>query len=438
MARSRVPKYRRHSTGQAFVEFNTKRYYLGPYGSPESKRAYAKFLADNIERPPSPTLTGPAPANLLIKELVAAYAEHAAKYYRKEEQPTSEFNGLKYAWRPLVALYGDTQASQFGPRALKAVREKMVAADLSRGTVNERISQIKRMFRWAGENEMLPAEVCHALQLVSGLKRGRSLAKESPPIGPVSDATVEATLPFLPPVVRDMVNFQRATGCRPGEVCTLRPCDIDRSDEVWVYRPPHHKTEHVGRVRLIFIGPRAQAALRAISSARRTTTASRRRKAKMSGPAGCDRTGEARRPGGRFDGLSAPARNANCYSRVITRRQPTTAPCAARSIGPTSSARENFSGSKSCSTSTKVAMVAIPARNRWSGGGRINSVTRRRRSCGATTESKQRASCWGTVRLLPPKFTRSVTSLRRVPRCERLVDIVSSSWRGRVTRSFNR
>ena len=58
-----------------------------------------------------------------------------------------------------------------------------------------------------------------------------------------------------------MLRFQRVTGCRPGEVCILRPCDIDRSGDVWVYRPANHKTEHHGHDRTIHIGPKAQAIL---------------------------------------------------------------------------------------------------------------------------------------------------------------------------------
>jgi len=41
----------------------------------------------------------------------------------------------------------------------------------------------------------------------------------------------------------------------------LRPADIDRSSELWEYRPPTHKTEHHGRDRVIIIGPKAQAIL---------------------------------------------------------------------------------------------------------------------------------------------------------------------------------
>ena len=64
--------------------------------------------------------------------------------------------------------------------------------------------------------------------------------------------------PTCPPVVADMVRFQRLTGCRPGEVCQIRPCDVDRSGEVWEYRPESHKTEHHGLERIIYIGPKAQ------------------------------------------------------------------------------------------------------------------------------------------------------------------------------------
>ena len=71
-----------------------------------------------------------------------------------------------------------------------------------------------------------------------------------------------ASAPHLPEVVADMVRFQRLTGCRPGELFILRPCDVDRSADVWRYVPESHKTEHHGRERVIFVGPQAQAILR--------------------------------------------------------------------------------------------------------------------------------------------------------------------------------
>jgi integrase len=59
-----------------------------------------------------------------------------------------------------------------------------------------------------------------------------------------------------------MVDLQRATGMRPGEVCIVRPADIDRSGDVWEYRPADHKNANRELDRVVYIGPRGQAVLR--------------------------------------------------------------------------------------------------------------------------------------------------------------------------------
>jgi integrase len=114
------------------------------------------------------------------------------------------------------------------------------------------------MFRWAAGEGSVPPAVPQALAMVAGLRAGKTEARETKPVTPVDDVVVEATLPHMPDVPADMVRFQRLTGCRPAEVCTLRPCDIDRAGEIWVYRPQRHKTQHHGRERTILIGPKAQ------------------------------------------------------------------------------------------------------------------------------------------------------------------------------------
>lgn len=152
-----------------------------------------------------------------------------------------------------------------GPLALQAVQAYLVGKELTRVGVNERIGGIRRIFKWGVAQELVPADVYQALMCVSGLRKGRTPAPETTPIGPVDEAVVDATLPALSAIVADMVQFQRLTGARPGEVCILRPCDIDRSDDsVWVYTPASHKTEHHGRGRAIYVGPKAQTLLAAL------------------------------------------------------------------------------------------------------------------------------------------------------------------------------
>ena len=72
---------------------------------------------------------------------------------------------------------------------------------------------------------------------------------------------VKAIEPFVSRQVWAMIRLQVLTGARAGELTRLRPCDIDRNGDVWVYRPDDHKTAHKDIVRTIFIGPQAQKVL---------------------------------------------------------------------------------------------------------------------------------------------------------------------------------
>jgi integrase len=208
---------------------------------------------------------------ITVVELMAAYLRHAQHYYRKHGKPTSEYKAIVAALRYTRSDYGRTPVVEFGPLALQKVMQHMVDEGLSRGVVNQNLGRIKRMFRWGVSQELFPAvEVValtngkkqqwslDALLTVPGLAHGRTTARESQPVTPVDDSTIDATLPHLPEVVADMVRFQRYTGCRPDEVCQIRPLDVDRSGVVWTDRPESHKTEHRGRQRVIFVGPQTQ------------------------------------------------------------------------------------------------------------------------------------------------------------------------------------
>ncbi|MCX7424388.1 MAG: site-specific integrase [Planctomycetia bacterium] len=255
-----VPKYRHHKgSGQSFVQVAGKRHYLGKWNTPASKERYSRFVAELAS---SPTATPPPTAQdastITVVEVAAAYLDHAERYYQKDGRPSGHLPPLRAALRILRQLYGSVPAADFGPLALRALQQKMVADGAARSYINQHTGQTKRLFKWAVSVELLPPSVYHALVTVPGLKRGRTAARETAPILPVADELVEATLPYMPPIVAAMVQFQRLTGCRPGEVCQLRPRDLDRSGEVWRYSPASHKTAYRGRERTIYVGPKAQ------------------------------------------------------------------------------------------------------------------------------------------------------------------------------------
>jgi hypothetical protein len=93
-----------------------------------------------------------------------AYLNFAKGYYVKNGRTTKEYSCLKEAFAFVRPLYGGHLADEFGPLALKTVRQKMIDADHARGTINKAIARIVRMFRWAVAEQLIqPAtSLCRA------------------------------------------------------------------------------------------------------------------------------------------------------------------------------------------------------------------------------------------------------------------------------------
>jgi integrase len=256
----RIPRYGKHATGQAVVRLNGKDYYLGKYGSAAAREKYDRLIQEWLSH--GRNLSG-SNERSTVERLILAYWRHCEQHYRKPDgTPTSELDLIRMALRPVRALYGGTSAADFGPLALKAVRQRMIESKWCRNVVNEMVGRVKRMFRWGVENELIPSSIYHGLQAVTGLRRGRSEARETLPVRPVPEPMIEAIKPHVSKPVHAMIDLQLLTGMRPGEVCLLRPCNIDMSNPVWVYRPDSHKTEHYGHQREIYFGPQAQAIIK--------------------------------------------------------------------------------------------------------------------------------------------------------------------------------
>lgn len=253
---SRVPRRRLHKgSGQSVVRLHGRDIYLGKHDSAASKEAYNRFKAE-WSRVGGELGASSHPAT--VTEVVIAYVEFATTYYRKGGKATNEVRMIKSAIKIARQLFGSRPACEFGPLALKACRQTMIKNDWCRTNINRQVDRIRRMFKWATENEMVPGNVYQALLCVPGLKLYRSEAREGRKVTPVADADIQLTIKHLPEVIGDMVRLQRFTGARPGEICDIRPGDIDCTGDVWAYVPGSHKTEHRGRSRVIFVGAQGQ------------------------------------------------------------------------------------------------------------------------------------------------------------------------------------
>lgn len=192
---------------------------------------------------------------MTVNQLILGYLRFADGYYRKNGEPTGEYDSIRHSLKPLRRLYREAAVADFGPLALKTVRDEMIKADLCRNEINKRVGRIVRTFKWGVENEFVDAMTHHGLSQVRGLSRGRTAARESKPVKPVPDAHIDPLRPHVAGQVWAMIELQRTTGMRPGEACIIRSGDIDRNGAVWVYRPETHKSPVDPQSRSQFILP---------------------------------------------------------------------------------------------------------------------------------------------------------------------------------------
>lgn len=258
--RKGIPGYTLHkSSGQAVVRLDGRDYYLGQYGSPESRARYAELIARHTA---NPGLVDPATADATVSELVASYLKFAETYYTDSRRSSGQLDRVKRSLAVVLELFSSTPARQFGPQALAAVRTAMVKRDWCRTHVNSCIGCIKRAWKWAVSMELVPGSVYGALTALPDLQRGRTSARESAPVGPAPQASIDAVLQVLQPTLADMVRVQLLTSMRPGEVCAMHSSHLTYfAPDVWLYRPVTHKMAYRGRDRTIAIGPQAVAIL---------------------------------------------------------------------------------------------------------------------------------------------------------------------------------
>lgn len=260
----RIPKYRLNSTtGRACVELNGHVHWLGAYGSEESREKYDRLIAEWLANGRQVPDRKPA-ADLLILELVDRFWTHAQAFYLNGDgSPSGEADNYKLALKPLKSLYARTSAKDFGSLSLAAVQQKMIELRWCRNVINRQIGRLKSVFKWAVSKGLYPAERYHELLAMAGLRKGKSEARETKKIRPVEESHVEAAKQYLPPTVQAMVDLQLVTGMRPTEVCIMRGCDIDTSDDkLWTYKPQFHKTEHHDVERIVCLGARAHEIIR--------------------------------------------------------------------------------------------------------------------------------------------------------------------------------
>ena len=245
--KNRPPKLSKDKN-YAIVYCNGVRLSMGKWGTPEAEKNYRRFLAEWAQS--NQSASRKVGHKTSVGELSAAYLDFA----EVEKEPKA-YGHIKTAIAFVVGPYSEIDTDRFGPKALAAVQKEMeMSGRFSRGYVNDLVGWVRSAFRWGVGQEMVPAEVETALKYVAPLRKGKTTARESVPREDVPDEIVWRTLPYLFPTVAAMVKVQRYACMRPSEVCRMRVGDIDRSGEIWFYRPGLHKGAWRGHEKSVALG----------------------------------------------------------------------------------------------------------------------------------------------------------------------------------------
>lgn len=262
----RVPTYgsRTSGSGRKFgrvilrdaVTGRRQEIMLGDYGTPESLAAYGRTIAEWRAR--GGRLSQPEAPGVTCGEIARAYAEWSAT----QPYSTSHRTWLRIISQLLESSSDALPVSGFGPLALAQIRDGLLTPTdarraWKRSSASRAASAIIGIFRWAAGRQMIPATMLPALEALPPLHRSERGRVTSAPL-----ADVQAIQPFVSRQVWAMIQVQLLTGIRPGEVVQMRTCDLDRSGEIWLYRPQEHKREFAGEEATRPIGPRAQEVLR--------------------------------------------------------------------------------------------------------------------------------------------------------------------------------
>lgn len=273
MFHKKIPSFRLHrGSGQAVVTLDGKDHYLGRHDSPESRIRYDRLIAEWLA---AGRVAIPAPGSIMtVQEAIGVYWRVARQDHTRDGKVQGSGLRIRRSLDFVLELYGSERAVDFGPRKLKAVRERMVAKGWKRSMVNSCTQCVKRAWRWLASEELVPSTVADALRTVEGLHKGRTTAPESEDVRPAPETSIAAAKALVNTQVSAMIDLQLLTGMRPGEVTALRPCELDRTGRVvlkggsalelpgvWVYVPQLHKTANWGHARIILIGPAAQSVL---------------------------------------------------------------------------------------------------------------------------------------------------------------------------------
>lgn len=270
-----LPKIKRRADRNlAYVTIKGRRIYLGKWGSAETYRKYAQIISDPTFASSSEKCVNDelAPPLKMIQDkrgknrdekaatISTLFSAYTHSYQTRPRYSRTDLNRIKHTLSVILETVSDIRIKDFGIIEMKKIKDRLLSSTFkhggkeqhySRSYINKILGTIKTAFRF-GANELICSENdWMRIKCLDLVRAGRTQARESEGYRLITDEEFSAVLPYLQPFYRDMITLLESCGMRPSELCSMRGDEIDRSKDIWVYTPSHHKTATRGKQRYI-------------------------------------------------------------------------------------------------------------------------------------------------------------------------------------------
>lgn len=274
MPKVALPKFRVHAARRQFcvdvprVGQRAQRVYLGR-DEAAARAEYDRIVMPMLHgRPPALEVKADAnkeaPAPAKVVRVVKVLADYIR--YLRARQPTTHGHYVHEDHvGPMARLVRDVigfeEAATLKSTQIEKAFDAMVRQGWALATIRKRTLAFRNVIKRAVKDEVLPERVIAAFDLADRVDECTKGVKQALKRRPADLADVRRTQEHCTQSVRDMIELMVVTGCRPTEVFRMRAVDIDTAGPVWKYTPVTHKTQHHGKTRVIYIGPKGQQVL---------------------------------------------------------------------------------------------------------------------------------------------------------------------------------
>jgi integrase len=158
------------------------------------------------------------------------------------------------AFNLMFEIFPDADTESFSALKLLEFQQFLAKKNYTRNYCNKLVKSFRSVMNWGAKFDIVSENIACKLNRVKLLRFGQ--AKESKKRKNIPIENIEAIIPYIRPMIADMLRLQSLTAMRPSEVCRMKAEEIDMNydGENWLYSPPKHKTAWRGKSRCIVLG----------------------------------------------------------------------------------------------------------------------------------------------------------------------------------------